>query len=220
MSRVRVILELTRAGKEWRPSNSTALGQCGYTKGLALQLFTTMASGMFFSPQTPGGRAPRSGGRPKLGGGLGLAQLSDSLAAIPAAHTPAVPSGPSADATSLLRSVGYHDPAPFALSSLYQQLGAAPVERAPASAAQPAAVGTPAPFKQPGAACSAEQPTDGESDEVPLAYEQMTEAVRKRQPPWPRACAATPRLSQLQKAALVIFNTRIWSAVGFAAVRV
>ena len=140
-----------------------------------------MASGLFFSPQTPGGRAPRtpggSGLRPKLGGGLGLAQLSDSLAAIPAARTQAVQSAPSAEATSLLRSVGYHDPAPFALSSLYQQPGAAPVESASASAAQPAAVATPAPFTQPGAA---EQPTDGESDEVPLAYEQMTEAVRKR----------------------------------------
>jgi hypothetical protein len=140
-----------------------------------------MASGLFFSPQTPGGRVPRtpggSGLRPKLGGGLGLAQLSDSLAAIPAARTQAVQSAPSAEATSLLRSVGYHDPAPFALSSLYQQPGAAPVESASASAAQPAAVATPAPFTQPGAA---EQPTDGESDEVPLAYEQMTEAVRKR----------------------------------------
>jgi len=146
-----------------------------------LQFFAKMASGLFFSPQTPGGRAPRtpggSGLRPKLGGGLGLAQLSDSLAAIPAARTQAVQSAPSAEATSLLRSVGYHDPAPFALSSLYQQPGAAPVESASASAAQPAAVGTPAPFRQPGAA---EQPTDGESDEVPLAYEQMTEAVRKR----------------------------------------
>ena len=92
-----------------------------------------MASGVFFSP--PGGRARTPGLRPKLGGlGLGLAQLSDSLAAIPAVCTQALPSAHSAEATSLLRSVGYHDPTPFALSSLYQQLGTAPVESAPASA--------------------------------------------------------------------------------------
>lgn len=141
-----------------------------------------MASGVFFSPQTPGGRAPRtpggSGIRPMIGGlsgGLGLAQLSDSLAGMPAARTQALPSAPSAEATSLLRSVGYHDPTPFALSSLYQQQSEAKAESAPISTAQPAAVS--APFKQPGAA---EQPADRESEEVPLAYEQMTEAVLNR----------------------------------------
>ena len=148
-----------------------------------------MASGgMFFSPRTPGGgggmgaagkarASPGSGLRGTLGGlggGLGLAQLSASLAAMPAARTQAVP---SAEATSLLRSVGYQDAMPLALSSLYREPGAAPIESAPAAAAKPAAAAVGAPFKQPGAD---QKPADGEGDAVPLEYEQMTAAVAER----------------------------------------
>jgi hypothetical protein len=132
-----------------------------------------MASGVFFSPRTPGGL------RPKLGGlGLGLAQLSDSLAAIPAVSTQALPSAHSAEATSLLRSVGYHDPTPFALSSLYQQPGTAPVESAPASATQPPAVS--APFSPQRGSGTSSLVYEQMTDEVPLVYEQMTDEVINR----------------------------------------
>ena len=84
--------------------------------GSAMRYPSTPSRGLGSTP----GKSPGSGLRGSLGLGLGggLAQLSASLAAMPAARTHTVQ---SAEATSLLRSIGYHDTVPLVLSSLYKQ---------------------------------------------------------------------------------------------------
>lgn len=115
----------------------------------------------WFSQKTPNGR-PK--GTLALGGGL--AQLSASLAAMPASRTHLVP---STEATTLLRSVGYHDKTPLVLSSLYRQPGSEPIAAAvPASTAVASLKST------------ASKVAHEVDEPLPLEYEQMTSLVAER----------------------------------------
>ena len=126
---------------------------------------------------------------PILGLGGGLTSLSASLATMPAARSHAVP---STEAASLLRSIGYYDTTPLALSSLYRQPGATPIEREAAlekkriqfgnvhirryNADHDRVSGTSHVETMKGSDSKATT----EEDAIPLEYEQMTALVAER----------------------------------------
>ena len=123
-----------------------------------------------------------SGLRTSLGLGSGLASLSASLAAMPAARTHA---GASSAASALLRSVGYHDapPAPE-LWSLYRQPGTTPIGDAPVPGAPPrkrVAFAGAATEKAPESALApVAVGRVGEEEAAAMTYEERTASVAER----------------------------------------